>query len=628
MYTEPCFQHLKKKCLDLEKPDLRMLHHNINMATLSYQSFQEPQMSLPMPWSISEQTQPTSVFCIACEHKFPDKTSLEDHACPAVSFICSCGMGYTDYAQMLLHRNTHSDTTALQSDHVSIMKKRNQGARLGEMKLRMLKSIDRELQHAQKRNLLMPFTAQMKYAPPVIPALNLLAPPTLSAAPTMIGLPPPVSSSYAPYRRKSYSSKNMPSTARPMPTAAPGVPQSCATGNLTRQFQPVVLLRTKQLFHAGGPYMCATCRVIFWAKKLLVEHIVSHSLTHIHGCWRCGLLLLGNTPLPSRHSCGAYYASNRDRFTIGHFVCDVSTDQKQLSVSRCPHCPAAFYQPWHLQRHVRSRHMDKDVFNVFFPQIEMDKGKTQIKAQQALAPVSYGQAIRMSQQQPVRKITEMPGWNLMNGMVKHTTGQPDRKILQQTIASMLMTGRNVAETGALKVAETRVEDLKQQGTKAVGIVPEEQTLNQMSCAMCGKNVKTIQLLGQHWCNRKLTLLRQDELQSMPLKCTGAYRGSLGRSSPYPLVGRDSDGMVTLRLQTSHDTETCEPILKNIKAEPIELSCTALMKSVAVQTKAEYDDGSYDAAIHSSTASSCPNRSLTVEEQLDSKDNLVKTICEV
>ncbi|XP_076136117.1 uncharacterized protein LOC143118875 [Alosa pseudoharengus] len=609
------------------------------MATLWHQSYQKPQMSFPTTWSISEQTQPTIVFCIACEQKFPDKTSLEDHACPVVSFICTCGKGFTDYLEMLFHRNSHSDTSSFQSDHISIMKYRTQDAQLGEMKLRMLESIDQTLQHAQKPDLLMPFTAQMKHAPPVIPALTLLARPTLSAPPVMVRIPPPVSSSYTFYPSvipyKSYSSKNMPSTARPVPTAAPRVPQSYATVNLTRQFQPVVRLQTKQLFHAGGPYMCATCRVIFWAKKLLVEHIVSHSLTHIHGCWRCGLLLLGNTHLPSRHSCGAYYASNRDRFTTGRFVCNVaSNDQRQYSVSRCSHCPAAFFQPWHLQRHIKRMHMGKNVFG--FPKIETDKGKTETKAQVALAPVTYGQVIKMSQQQPVKKITEMPGWNgAVNGVVKRTVGQPDRKILQQTMASVLMsvetepqapleniahvTGRNVAERGALKVAETRVEDLKRQRTKVAEIVPEEQT--PMSCVICGKNFKTMRLLGQHWCNRKLTLLRQDKLQSMRLKCTGGYRGSLSRSSPYPLVGRDSDGMVTLRLQTSHDAETCEPVLRNSKTGPVELSCTTLFKSVAVQTKPEYDDGSYDAAINSSTASFCPNQSLTIEEQIDPKDLL-------
>lgn len=564
----------------------------IDMATLWYQHFQSPQRNLSTACGVFNQIQPTNVYCIACAYKFPDLSALEEHACPAVSYICTCGMGFADHKEMLIHRDGHNDTTSLQSNHISIMKEKAQDVQMREMKLRMLERIDLAQQQAESPNVLegfaspAPFSSHRELASPVQP---VVVPPSLFKSPVRISV--------------SSSLKTMPSRVLPMSPVATNVPKTGALVKLTLQFQPGVIIRTKTHFHGGGPFMCAACRVIFWTKKLLLEHVTHHTFTQVYGCQRCGRLLLGRSPLSSHHYCGTYYASHRDRFTSGHFVFNPVLDQRKFTMSRCPHCPASYFQPWHLKRHLKRMHMGKVV-----PQLPQLPQFPDIEAimQKAVAPV-------MQQQE----ITKMKGWNMMNGMFKSTVR--DRKMLQQTMANMLMAKKrepealleinpcvpkiDVAQRETLNLAE-RVEDLKQQGTNLES-VSDKQALSHCRCVICGKNFNSTQMLGQHWCKRTLTLLRLEKLQSMPHKNTGAYRSSLSRPAPYSLAKRDSEEMVTLRLQTSHDTEIHEPALKTISGEPTESGCSSLFKSVAVQTKVEFDDGSYDAAINSCTAISSP-----------------------
>ena len=252
------------------------------------------------------------------------------------------------------------------------------------------------------------------------------------------------------------------------------------------------------------------------------------------------------------------------------------------------------------------------------PQTVMNKGLTESITQKAVASVTRGQVIVKSRE-PEEKKTEVLGMKVINGMVKHTEPQPDGKVLHRTVEDVMktgggepeallemithVTGGSVAEGRLMEVARG-LEDLKQE-RRELETETEKCTLNQLRCVICGKNLRTAQMLGRHCCKRKVTLLRPDKLQSRDLKFKDGYRGSLSGSAPCSMAARESDGMVTLQLQTSHNTEICEPVLKNMKEEPTELSCTGLFNSVAVQTKAEFDDGSYDAAINPSITNHFP-----------------------
>lgn len=610
------------------------------MATLWHKPFQSPQRNVSTIGSLSNHILPTTVYCTSCAYKFPDRSALEDHACPAVSFICTCGMGFSDYKLMLIHRNDHSDMTSLQTDHVTIMKKKFKDAQLQEKKLQMLEHIDRTILQAQSsvipswRALPAPFSSRKQLASPVAPTdirpSVPLSPPSSFTPRVTIRVPPPKSSPYPhiPVRRsapsKSSTVTNMPSRVLSMQPIGTTVPRAGAIVNLTLQFQPAVVIRTKRRFHADCPFLCAICGVIFWTKKLLVEHVTSHSFTQVHGCLRCGRLLIGNTPPSSQHYCGMYCASHRDRFTSGHFFNDSAAHgQKQISMSRCPHCPSSFFKLWHLHRHIKTMHSSKYAVasaSVASTTMQLQKFPSikEIITERAVAPVQ-GLKNKMLQQS-VRMIAEMKGWNVMNGMLK--TAVPDGKRLQQSMANMPMakksepetpletntcvTGLGVAQRETLKVVQ-RVGDLKPQCTKAETVI-EKQAPIHCRCVICGKNFSSTQMLGQHLCKRKLTLLRQEKWQSMPVKSTGAHRSSLCRPAPYSLAGRDSEEMVTVLLQTSHGAEMHEPVVKNI---PSERSRSPLFKSVAVQTKVEFDDGSYDAAMNSGTTSTSSSQSLSL-----------------
>ncbi|KAL2084330.1 hypothetical protein ACEWY4_019848 [Coilia grayii] len=460
-------EHLKRKHTgSVEDVSAKKKTPNINMAAL-WRSDIQGQQIMSTTWSILNQTQPTPVFCVACATKFPNKRSLEDHECPAVSYICTCGTGFKDYLEMLVHRNGHPDTSSFHTDHVSIMKHKEKDTELHELKLRMLKSIDEKLQQAQARSLLVP---------PVSPALmskQLLAPPTSSGLPVKIRITPPVSSSdqslpsAIAYKT---SSKTRTSTALPVQPRDLVLPRSGVTVNLSARFQPAVLLNTKNKFNRGYRYMCETCRVVFWERKLLLEHVASHFPTHIYGCQHCGLLLISSTPPSSTHFCGSYQASRGERFTKGQCIGDVATiGQKRHGPTRCPYCPSIFYQPWYLNRHIKSAHSSRDV--PCLPQSEIDKAIIDSLPETAMASVTLGS--RMSDE-PVKKT---PGHKMINGMVNRTVALLDEKRPEPTTEDVMkashavleiikqVTKGSVAEGREMKVAQKLKEDLQQHGAK-------------------------------------------------------------------------------------------------------------------------------------------------------------------
>lgn len=46
-------------------------------------------------------------FCFGCEELFPDRIWLEEHPCPAMKYICSCGTEFSLYMDMLRHSTEH-----------------------------------------------------------------------------------------------------------------------------------------------------------------------------------------------------------------------------------------------------------------------------------------------------------------------------------------------------------------------------------------------------------------------------------------------------------------------------------------------------------------------------------------
>ncbi|XP_063054172.1 uncharacterized protein LOC134448426 [Engraulis encrasicolus] len=638
--TSTLLMHLRRKhATHIQDGGIKKEPHR-TPTSLLHSELQKPATGPPTPWSLLQQAQPA--YCVDCQTKFPDKKSLEDHECPGVKFICTCGSGFTNYQDMLLHRNGHYDTSSFQTGHMAIFKQRTKDTELHEKKLQMMKSIDKQL--------------------------------TASPAP--------------------------PAAAQQQPQCRELVPaRSGATVNLRAYFQPAVQIATKMKFSRGNKYMCGTCRVVFWEKKLLLEHIATHLPTHIYGCQQCGLLLISGSPPSPTHSCGTYQASRRERFTKGHIIGNV-LQPKPSGLTRCPYCPTTFFKPWFIARHIKKAHAGKPVPRVpvskkfenpvygfvanpapsaapGFPMSSQSAmpGFAVLPAMPgyavpsamsgfAVPPAMSGFAVPSAMSEfavppsmsgfampsamsgfavpsamPGLAVPPaMPGFAMLPSipglampydsminkpagyeMITHNAAPPDESSLPPTkeeqqkaskIAAILEMIAQARERereherereAQERAAEKRREEEAQQHRAEAEITAATSTLkDECRCAVCGKTMNTIQMLVKHWCSRELPLLTRDKLPSSVFKYTNGYKHSFNRPAPYPVPERpdkDSGGVVTVRLQTSHNADMHEPTLQNEKVEPsTALSCPSSSKSIAVQTKVEFDDGNYGTSL--------------------------------
>ncbi|XP_028837366.1 zinc finger protein 574-like [Denticeps clupeoides] len=253
-----------------------------SMASSEYSSF-SPLHSIP-------------VFCFACSAVFSDKASLETHLCPAASFICSCGMGFSNYTDMLSHRIRHETARMVgflpQCNSIVHKKSDSQIAKT------------KENPGIQK---------QVAKTPSV------------------------VTSPVAPVK------------------PASRMDSGGTTVSLSRRFRPAVVLKTKQRFCGDGRYVCARCLNVFSSQDSLIEHVATHATTGVYGCRHCGLLLLSYSPPSFHYQCRKDNAQDVNRFTEGRFVSSQPV-AKKYPINKCPHCPASYYTEWHLRCHVQKQH--------------------------------------------------------------------------------------------------------------------------------------------------------------------------------------------------------------------------------------------------------------------------------
>ncbi|KAL7875118.1 hypothetical protein SRHO_G00060880 [Serrasalmus rhombeus] len=237
------------------------------------------------------------VFCLACDTMFFNRLTLEEHVCPFVSFICSCGIGFTSYPEMWSHSLSHNHKASYVVNHKSAIQNRINSVKEQESKLKFLEATAKNVGIVQK----------------AVPATH---------------------------------------SATSMTRYAVG-----RTINLWRRFKPVVKIETLQAFPCQRKYMCMVCREVMCNQDVLIEHVhASHHNTCIYGCIRCGLLLISSVTPKPHHKCGSLYTGPSKRFTVGHVVKDPLAADRLYMPYACQYCSLKFCHPVHLSNHIHLNH--------------------------------------------------------------------------------------------------------------------------------------------------------------------------------------------------------------------------------------------------------------------------------
>ncbi|XP_026769897.1 zinc finger protein 883-like isoform X1 [Pangasianodon hypophthalmus] len=231
-------------------------------------------------------------FCLACDTMFPDRLTLEEHTCPFVNFICSCGVSFLNYPEMWAHSTFHSHKGSCVPSHQSAIQSRITATKEQESKLKLLETTAKNLGLVQN-------TAHFACLP------------------------------------------------SPKPRYKSG-----QTINLWKHFKPVVKLETIRRFYSKGKYMCAICQEVFCKQDQLIEHVNSHYKAYIYGCNHCGLLLIGSVPPKPYHRCGSFQTAFSKRFTIGQ----MQRDPLLADSYPCPHCSIKFGHLGNLSNHIYLNH--------------------------------------------------------------------------------------------------------------------------------------------------------------------------------------------------------------------------------------------------------------------------------
>lgn len=228
-------------------------------------------------------------FCFSCEQIFANRKCLEEHACSATSYICSCGTEFTEYRDMQEHSTTHEPGHQV-LDHETIKKRRMEKRKAEEEQLKRLETGE-VVWKPPKLNTVASGSLPAKPARqvPVMPQV-----PKQSAQISQVpGLHPSMSQASLPPNRISSNPdvKNI--------FANVGAP----TVDLWTLYQPVVLLPAGRRLNRKRPYSCGKCGQCFITKPSLIAHHSSHVTDKVSGCIGCGLLLSSKKLVPRFHVC-------------------------------------------------------------------------------------------------------------------------------------------------------------------------------------------------------------------------------------------------------------------------------------------------------------------------------------
>lgn len=232
-------------------------------------------------------------FCFSCEQIFANRKCLEEHICPASTFICSCGTEFTEYKDMKEHGTTHEPGHQV-LDHETIWKRRLEKRQAEEEQLKRIETGD-----------VIWKVPKLENAPTVA---ALLKPPSSFTQPPKLPQVSmhPVKSSQVPVldplSQAHCQSKLMSSNTQVKNIfGSVGAP----TVDLWTLYQPVVLLKATNVHAKMQFYSCGRCGQRFLTKPSLIAHHNTHVMDKVSGCIGCGLLLSSKKLVPRFHVCNA-----------------------------------------------------------------------------------------------------------------------------------------------------------------------------------------------------------------------------------------------------------------------------------------------------------------------------------
>lgn len=232
-------------------------------------------------------------FCFSCEQIFANRKCLEEHICPASTFICSCGTEFTEYKDMEEHGTTHEPGHQV-LDHETIWKRRLEKRQAEEEQLKRIETGDVIWKVPKLENA-------TTVAPLLKPPSSFTQPPKLpqvSMHPVNSSQVPVVDPSSQAHCQSKLTSSN---TQVKNIFGSVGAP----TVDLWTLYQPVVLLKATNVHTKIKFYSCGRCGQRFLTKASLIAHHNAHVMDKVSGCIGCGLLLSSKKLVPRFHVCNA-----------------------------------------------------------------------------------------------------------------------------------------------------------------------------------------------------------------------------------------------------------------------------------------------------------------------------------
>lgn len=232
-------------------------------------------------------------FCFSCEQIFANRKCLEEHVCPASTFICSCGTEFTEYKDMEEHGTTHEPGHQV-LDHETIWKRRLEKRQAEEEQLKRIETGDVIWKAPKLENA-------ASVAPLLKPPSSFTQPPSMSQVSihtvksSQVPMLDPLSQAHSQSKLISSNTqvKNI--------FGSVGAP----TVDLWTLYQPVVLLKAPNVHAKMQFYSCGRCGQRFITKPALIAHHNAHVIDKVSGCIGCGLLLSSKKLVPRFHVCNA-----------------------------------------------------------------------------------------------------------------------------------------------------------------------------------------------------------------------------------------------------------------------------------------------------------------------------------
>jgi len=200
-------------------------------------------------------------YCYACDSRFPSRVLLEEHPCPALTHICSCGTEFPLYSDVDAHSKTHQPGHSV-VDHKAVRRRRLVREQEAKFRSAPVQGPSADLGFSTRPMPASSLEVVSKYQVPMQP-------------------PPPNSVKI---------SKLLHGAAAP-------------TVDLWTIYQPLVLMKTKTI--TNGTHTCGKCLLGFPSRSHLFLHHNTHAKYKVFGCLGCGILLSSRKYLPRYHYCNS-----------------------------------------------------------------------------------------------------------------------------------------------------------------------------------------------------------------------------------------------------------------------------------------------------------------------------------